>query len=95
MKEGEAAAKAISGIIRQAGYRSAIRHLVDRGLTLQEIKENLSWPASDELILGEIREYEEEKKRIAEGGEVYDYEPQMDSFGRVSLKYPCGFYIMI
>ena len=57
----------------------AIRHLWQRGLTAEEIKNELDYPASLEYIKEKIRELQKEKE---EGPKKVRYERAFTSYGK-------------
>lgn len=74
--------QALSSMVSSAAYGDAVRHMHDRGLTVEEIHKNLDYPVSEEKIRAVIREYERQK---ATGDSGYEYVEQMDRYGRKSF----------
>lgn len=71
--------EALSGFAADVAYAEAVRHLHDRGLTVAQIKKELSFPASDEQINKVISEYEEKKKSPEK---EYEYVEHIDEYGK-------------
>lgn len=52
---------ALSDFVQNFAYGDAIRHLVDRGYTVERIIRDFDYPLSEEKIRNIVERYEEEK----------------------------------
>lgn len=74
--------QALSSMVTNVAYGDAVRHLYDRGLSVEEIHKELDYSVSVEKIKSVIADYEEKK---ASGESEYEYVEQQDSYGRRSF----------
>lgn len=73
--------EALSSMVTNAAYKDAIKHMYDSGLTVDEIHNQLDYPASIEQIEAVISDYEKKKKS---DDSMYEYIEKYDKFGRKS-----------
>lgn len=83
MKNCEYFNNALVSFTSDVAYVGAVRHLYDSGLTVSEIKHNLSYPVSEDKIRKVIRDYEQEKQG---GAAEYEYIQETDAYGRRSFR---------
>ncbi len=80
---GSAFLGALGRMTSEAGYAPAVRHLAELGYTVEEIKEQLLYPATDEQIEAVLRESREK----AESGESeYVYVKDTDAYGKPTFR---------
>lgn len=82
--------EALKNFTMDAACGDAIRHLTDRGLSVEEIAAQLTFPAKPEYIEKVRNDRLEELRRInfpEEGDEpVYEFVEEYDSYGRKSFR---------
>lgn len=74
--------QALSAMVTNTAYADAVRHLYNRGFSVEEIQKNLDYPVSLETINSVINEY---KKKEASTENEYEYIERQDQFGRRSF----------
>lgn len=83
MSENQYFKEALSNFTSEVAFAGAVRHLYDLGYSVEEIRENLAYPASGEQIRKVIEEYEEQKK---DPQKDYEFVQDMDAYGRKSYR---------
>lgn len=82
--------EALHNFTMDVACRDAINHLTDKGMTVDEISEQLTYPASKEFIEKVRNERLSENRRLnspSEGDEpVYEIVEEYDSYGRKSFR---------
>ena len=82
--------EALKNFTMNAACNDAIRHLTDKGLSCDEIKSRLSYPAPLSHIEKVQKEYLDIKRRLenpAENDEpVYEFIEEKDAYGRKSFR---------
>lgn len=77
--------EALHNLTMDVACKDAIIHLTDRGLSVEEIKNQLTYPATEEYI-EKIRTCRLEEKSRASSEPVYEFIEERDSFGRKSFR---------
>lgn len=75
--------EALSSFAAGVAYVDSIRHLHDKGMSVSEIKKNLTFPVSEEKIEKAVKEYEQEKKS---SGSEYTFVQDTDRYGRKTFR---------
>ncbi len=83
MAENQYFKEALSNFTSEVAYAGAVRHLYDLGYSVEEIRKNLSYPASCEQIRRVIADYEEKKNNPEKD---YDFVQDVDEYGRKSYR---------
>lgn len=82
MEEGKYFKQALSSFSADVAYADAIRHLYDKGLDTAQIKKQLSYPVSIDIIEKVIQDYETKKNTKTDNIFVED----VDKYGRKSFR---------
>lgn len=83
MKENEYFIKALKNFVSDVAYVQSVRHLYDRGLTVEEIKERCGYPVSIQKIEKVIEDYEKEKNSPQS---EYTFVQETNAYGRKSFR---------
>ncbi|MDO4188177.1 MAG: hypothetical protein Q4D29_04230 [Lachnospiraceae bacterium] len=54
---------AVSNLTTQVAYKDAIRRLYDKGLSIDEIIKNCTYPVNEDIVNNVIRKYEQSKTK--------------------------------
>lgn len=74
--------EALASMVEGFAYGDAVRHMYDKGCSVEEIQRNLDYPVSVKQIEKVIRDYEEKKSANVS---KYEYVQQTDEYGRRSF----------
>lgn len=83
MEQNQYFKNALAAYTADAAYVSAVRHLYDAGLSLEQIQRQLTFPATREQIERAIQDYEKEKKSPEA---AYTYVQETNAYGRRSFR---------
>lgn len=83
MEQNQYFKNALAAFTADTAYVSAVRHLYDAGLSVEQIQKQLTFPATKEQIEHAIQDYEEEKKRPEA---AYTYVQETNAYGRRSFR---------
>lgn len=83
MEQNKYFKNALAAFTADAAYVSAVRHLYEAGLSVEQIQKQLTFPATKEQIERAIKDYEEEKKSPET---AYTYVQETNAYGRRSFR---------
>ncbi len=81
--EGGYFREALAGFVSEAAYAAAVRHLYDKGYSVEQIRKNLLYPVSVQQIESVIEEY---RKRQSSPERAYEYVQDTDRYGKKSFR---------
>lgn len=74
--------EALASMAAGVAYVDAVKHLHDKGYSVEDIKKNLDYPATTETIENVIKDYEAKKTGYES---KYEYIQKTDEYGRRSF----------
>lgn len=74
--------EALASMVAEVAYGDAVRHMHDKGCSVEYIQKNLDYPVSVEKIEKVVRDYE--AKKLGNDSK-YEYVQKTDEFGRRSF----------